>query len=113
MTRRRGKGSDADEKRPETIDGETGLPEPTPAQKRPLKLSDLRDVRLEMAAVYRMVSEGSLKSQEGTRRVYILRQIGDIIAMHDLEQRVQELEDRSGGRLLEHRAEDAVSTTAH
>ena len=103
-----------DEKTPETFDGATGLPVDTPAKKERIKLSDLRDVRLEMARVYRMVDDGELKSQEGTRRVYILRQIGDIISMHELERRIQELEDRQAqtqsGRLLEHQADRA---TAH
>jgi len=40
-----------------------------------------------------MVDDGKIKSQEGTRRVYILRQIGDIISMHGLERRVEELEN--------------------
>ena len=113
MTRRSGKGSGSDKKGPETFDGKTGLTEATPASKRRIDLSDLRDVRLEMAAVYRMVDSGELKSQEGTRRVYILRQIGDIIAMHDLEKRVQELEERQAGRLIGSTSADEAGATAH
>ena len=85
-----------DENELKTFDGATGLPIATPAKKERIKLSDLRDVRAEMARVYHMVDDGEIKSQEGTRRVYILRQIGDIIAMHELERRVEELEKMQG-----------------
>jgi hypothetical protein len=47
-----------------------------------------------MAHVYREVDAGRLKSQEGTRRVYILRQIGDLIVAAELEKRVIDLEER-------------------
>jgi hypothetical protein len=82
-----------DERKPETIDGATGRVDPTPPKARAPKLSDLRDVRLEMAYVYREVDAGRLKSQEGTRRVYMLRQIGDIITAAEIEKRISELED--------------------
>jgi len=68
--------------RPEAGNPSTGLP------------TALRDVRLEMAHVYREVDAGRLKSQEGTRRVYVLRQIGDLIAAAEIEKRVVELEER-------------------
>jgi hypothetical protein len=47
-----------------------------------------------MAHVYREVDAGRLKSQEGTRRVYILRQIGDLIVAAEIEKRVVDLEER-------------------
>ena len=47
-----------------------------------------------MAHVYREVEAGRLKSQEGTRRVYILRQIGDLIVAAELEKRIADLEER-------------------
>jgi hypothetical protein len=78
-------------KESEVIDGGTGFVTPTP---RTVNLSNLRDVRLEMAHVYREVDAGRLKSQEGTRRVYVLRQIGDLIAAAEIEKRVVELEER-------------------
>jgi hypothetical protein len=80
-----------DEKQGETFDVQTGKLDPPP---RRIDLSSLRDVRLEMAHVYREVEAGRLKSQEGTRRVYILRQIGDIIVAAELEKRVIDLEER-------------------
>lgn len=74
-----------------TIDGATGTPVPTP---RRIDLSSLRDVRLELAALYRRIDAGEIKSQDGTRRAYVLRQIADILALAELERRVEELEQR-------------------
>jgi hypothetical protein len=81
----------SDKKRAQTIDGETGLPEPTP---RRVDLSSLRDVLVEMAAVYREVDRGSIESHDGSRRVFMLRQIADVIVNAELERRICELEAR-------------------
>lgn len=81
----------SDKGRPETIDAKTGKPDPTP---RRIDLSSLRDVRLEMAAVYRLVDAGTISSQDGSRRVFMLRQIADVIVNAELERRVAELEER-------------------
>jgi hypothetical protein len=51
-------------------------------------------VRLELAAVYRKMDAGEIESQDGTRRAYVLRAIGDIIEMAELERRILELESR-------------------
>lgn len=88
-----GNGKQADKREPQTIDGNSGRPDPTPPK---LNLSNLRDVRLEMAAVYRDVKRGTLDSRDGSRRVYILRQIGDILAITELERRVEQLENQRG-----------------
>ena len=82
-----------DEMSGEVIDGETGKPLATPRQ---IKLSDLRDVRLELAHVYREMDAGNLKSQEGTRRAYVLKTIHDVIVSAELEKRLCELEERAG-----------------
>lgn len=87
----------ADKEEALTIDGATGTPVPTP---RRIDLSSLRDVRLELAALYRRIDAGEIKSQDGTRRAYVLRQIADILALTELERRVAELEQR---RVLGHR----------
>ena len=82
----------------QVIDGETGKPDPTP---RRIDLSTLRDVRLELAHVYREMDGGRLASQDGTRRAYVLRQIHDCIVSAELERRIGELEARAeahGGR---------------
>ena len=82
----------------QTIDGTTGKVVPT---SRRFDLSSLRDVRLELAAVYRLMDSGSIPSQEGTRRAYVLKMIHDVIVSAELERRIIELENqqpRPGGR---------------
>lgn len=85
------KSNNPDKKRPQTIDGETGKADPTP---RRIDLSTLRDVRLELAAVYRKMDSGQIESQEGTRRAYVLKTIHDAIVSAELERRIDELEQR-------------------
>lgn len=80
-----------------TIDGETGTPDPTP---RRIDLSSLRDVRLELAYLYRQIDGGKITSQDGTRRAYVLRQIADVLTITEIERRIEELEERQAGRLL-------------
>ena len=88
-TRTRRDNAIPDEKGREVIDGKTGLPDPAP---RRIDLSNLRDVRLEMAEVYRRVDRKEIESQDGSRRVFMLRQIADVIVNADLERRIAELE---------------------
>lgn len=101
-----------DKREPETIDGATGKPDPTPSQ-RTINLSNLRDVRLELAYLYRQVDAGKVDSRDGSRRAFILRQIADILTTAELERRLQDLEDRQeamrSGRLIEHQS----GATAH
>ena len=75
----------------QTIDGATGKVVPT---SRRIDLSSLRDVRLELAAVYRLMDSGSIPSQEGTRRAYVLKMIHDVIVSAELERRIIELESQ-------------------
>ena len=65
----------------------------TPPPRR-IDLSTLRDVRLELAAVYRKMDSGQIESQEGTRRAYVLKTIQDVIVSAELERRIDELEQR-------------------
>jgi hypothetical protein len=90
MTKKRN-GAVPDAKHPETIDGETGKSTPTP---RRIDLSSLRDVRLELAAVYRKMDSGEIESQDGTRRAYVLKTIHDVIVSAELERRIDDLEER-------------------
>lgn len=94
MARRRNDKPDKTE--PQTIDGATGKPDPTP---RRIDLSTLRDVRLELAATYRRLDAGEIESQDATRRAYVLRTIADIIELAELEKRIAELEERAMQRL--------------
>jgi hypothetical protein len=81
----------SDKVQAQMIDGETGKPDPTP---RRIDLSGLRDVRLELAHVYRQMDSGEIESQDGTRRAYVLKTIHDVIVSAELERRIQELEDK-------------------
>lgn len=84
----------------EVIDGETGTVEPTQGAfgkgGRRIDLSNLRDVRIELARLYRMVDAEEIKSADGSRRAYILKTVQDVIVNAELEGRLQELEDRAG-----------------
>lgn len=94
-TPRHGLKHQPDERKAETIDSATGKLEDTPPpQKRRIDLSTLRDVRLELAHVYRQMDEGALESADGTKRAYVLKTIADVITLSELEKRIQELEDR-------------------
>lgn len=85
------KPSAPDKRTAETIDEETGTPHPTP---RRIDLSNLRDVRLELAVVYRKMDAGEIETQDGTRRAYVLKTIHDVIVSAELERRIQELEEQ-------------------
>jgi len=78
-----------DKTEPNVIDGATGRAVATP---RRIDLSSLRDVRLELAALYRKMDSGEIRSQDGTRRAYVLKLIADVIALAELESRIEELE---------------------
>ena len=94
------KGNASDKKRAETFDAATGKPDPTP---RRIDLSTLRDVRLELAAVYRKMDSGEIESQDGTRRAYVLKTIHDVIVSAELERRIVELEEKHEQRMQEAR----------
>lgn len=66
---------------------------------RRIDLSTLRDVRLELAAVYRQMDAGSIATQDGTRRAYVLKTIHDVIVSAELERRLVELEERQAEAL--------------
>lgn len=91
-------GSTSDKRKTETIDGQTGLPVAGGASNsvkpRRIDLSSLKDVRIELAAVYRQMDSGVIESADGTKRAYVLKTIADVITLAELEKRIQELEDR-------------------
>lgn len=81
----------ADTKSPITIEAKSGEILPTPLK---IDLKSIDDIRLEMARVYREMRGGIIESQQGTRLVYVLAAIGKLIELHDIEQRIQELEGK-------------------
>ena len=79
----------SDKKTPVTIDGSTSEVLPTPSR---TDLKTIDDVRLEMARVYREMRGNSMETQQGTRLVYVLSQIGKLIEIHEIERRIAALE---------------------
>jgi hypothetical protein len=77
---------------PLTLDGVTGLPvrAEAPRQRTPLKRLD--DVKRELGRVYRAMKSGAIPHEDGTKRAYVLDQIGKVIQMADIERRLDALE---------------------
>lgn len=61
---------------------------PTPS----IHLKSIDDVRLEMAKVYRDMKLQRIATSDGTRLVYVLGQIGKMIELHEIEKRLEVLE---------------------
>lgn len=81
----------ADNKSTITQDNSQEVSTPTPYR---IDLKSIDDVRLEMAKVYRSMKSGEIVSSDGTRFVYVLSQIGKMIEVHDIEQRLAVLENK-------------------
>lgn len=75
-------------KPPETFDAATSLPLSTP----PINLHDMESVRREMARVYRDMRGHQIDTQDGTRLIYALSQIGKLHEAVELERRITLLE---------------------
>ena len=58
-----------------------------------IHLKHIDDVRLEMAKVYRDMKGQKIPAQDGTRLVYVLTQIGKMIELHDIEKRINRIEE--------------------
>jgi hypothetical protein len=54
------------------------------------------EVRREMSAVYRQVWRRQMASDEGSRRSFSLAQIGKVLEVCELEQRIEDLESARG-----------------
>ena len=74
----------------EMLSGELVDIKPTPS----IHLKTIDDVRLEMAKVYRDMKLQKIPTHDGTRLVYVLAQIGKMIELHELEKRVNILEEK-------------------
>lgn len=66
-------------------------PEATPKLKR-TKLGNLREIRAELAKVYRAVKRGDMDTTTGTRLTYILTQLANLTMDSEIEERLNELE---------------------
>ena len=67
---------------------------PTPTPKKYIRLGSVRQIRFELASVYRAVRNGEMASGEGTRLTYMLMQLANMIVDGDLEAKVENLEKR-------------------
>ena len=80
----------AAEDTPESLNGRALRLIPTPSPTIHLKTLD--DVRVEMAKVYRAMKRGKVPTQDGTRLVYVLSQIGRVIEVDQIGARVEAVE---------------------
>lgn len=83
---------------PVTVDGRSLRLIPTPRRKP--KLTSLEGVRCEMARIYREMESGKRESQEGSRLVYVLGQIGKVLELTQIEARLGQLEEHASRTLL-------------
>ena len=76
------------EKIPVIHEGEVLQAMPTPR----INLASIEDLRREMGRVYREMRSGRIETQEGTRLVYVLSQIGKLAELYEIEKRISALE---------------------
>lgn len=73
------------------LENSEGKSLPTPTR---IDLKTIDDIRLEMAKVYRDMKLQKTPAADGTRLVYVLAQIGKMIEAHELERRINLLEEK-------------------
>lgn len=74
-----------------TIDNSNGRVTPTLLK---IDLKSIDDVRLEMAKIYREMRNHKIDAAEGTKLIYVLSQIGKMIEIHDIEKRINLIEEK-------------------
>lgn len=74
-----------------TIEGQLIIADPRPKSER-IRLGNIKDVRYEIAKVYREARAGLMPTQEATRLVYMLISLGNMIRDSELEERIVKLE---------------------
>lgn len=74
------------------IEGQVIPANPTPCKSKRLRLSNIKDVRREMAVIYAEARRGVIPAQEATRLVYILISLSNLIKDSELEERISTLE---------------------
>ena len=85
-------------KEPLTIDGNTLRLIPT--GRRKAVLNSLSGVRREMARIYREAESGKRDTAEATKLVYVLGQIGKVLELTQIEERLKTLEAKTNGNRL-------------
>jgi hypothetical protein len=79
------------------IDGDSGLVITyPPAKKRAkhIKLESVRDVRTELARVYRAARSGDIPVDEASKFTFMLGTLGKLIVDSEIEQRIEQLEGK-------------------
>lgn len=71
-------------------------PEPTPRRQKRTKLGNVREIRAELARVYRKAKAGEIDSGTATRLAYLLDLMSRMIERSELEERVEALEAKAG-----------------
>jgi len=79
-----------------TVDGESGKPLPVPPRMPCTKLGTVREIRREMATLYRAARYGRIRTQDATRLAFILTQIVKTLEFEDLQTRLETLEAQQG-----------------
>lgn len=67
---------------------------PPPPNKKFIRLGTLRQVRFELADIYRATRNGQIDASEATKLTYILQVIGKMIIESEIESRVEALENK-------------------
>jgi len=70
-------------------------PIPTPRPQKRTKLGNVREIRAELARVYRKAKAGEIDSGTATRLAYLLDLMSRMIERGELEERVEALEART------------------
>ncbi|MEI6333502.1 MAG: hypothetical protein WCS87_02985 [Methylococcaceae bacterium] len=84
-------------KQPVVIDSATGQVETLPPAKGTryrCKLDSMKDVKSEMAKIYRESRSGLVDVQDGTKLVWMLQAVAKVIEGSDLEKRLDILEGK-------------------
>ena len=76
-----------------TIDGLTGKLIPLPSRARVLRLATVKEVRLELARLYREARAGKVAAADAAKFAFLLDRIRVCIIEHELEARVKLLEE--------------------
>jgi len=97
--------SDTDKKRLSVVGnaaaGELMPPAPPwPPVKIARDLTKLTSVAREIARIYRAVRRGQMRSEEGTKATYILRQLAHVLEVTQIEKRLNEMERQLLGNNL-------------
>lgn len=70
-------------------------PEPTPPAMKRTKLGSIREIRSELARVYREARSGKIDTGTATRLAYLLDLMARMVERSELEERVANLEGKA------------------